>query len=107
MTSEGSRKWLSRSGDFGIARNRKRASHLLECPFLNLMSTIVVDSSRGGTRTPDPVINSHLLYHLSYSGIAMKISHSDDRNQPTRVPSSARVTPLQSSVRYLPHMRAK
>jgi hypothetical protein len=24
--------------------------------------------SRGGTRTPDPVINSHLLYHLSYSG---------------------------------------
>ena len=26
------------------------------------------DSSRGGTRTPDPVINSHLLYQLSYSG---------------------------------------
>ena len=26
--------------------------------------------SRGGTRTPDPVINSHLLYHLSYSGTA-------------------------------------
>ncbi len=26
-------------------------------------------SSRGGTRTPDRVINSHLLYHLSYSGI--------------------------------------
>jgi hypothetical protein len=25
-------------------------------------------SSRGGTRTPDPVINSHLLYQLSYSG---------------------------------------
>jgi hypothetical protein len=24
--------------------------------------------SRGGTRTPDPVINSHLLYQLSYSG---------------------------------------
>ena len=29
-------------------------------------------SSRGGTRTPDPVINSHLLYHLSYSGIRKK-----------------------------------
>jgi hypothetical protein len=28
--------------------------------------------SRGGTRTPDPVINSHLLYHLSYSGSAHK-----------------------------------
>src|SRR5690348_2834174 len=27
-----------------------------------------VGSSRGGTRTPDPVINSHLLYQLSYSG---------------------------------------
>ena len=26
------------------------------------------ESSRGGTRTPDPVINSHLLYQLSYSG---------------------------------------
>ena len=25
--------------------------------------------SRGGTRTPDRVINSHLLYHLSYSGM--------------------------------------
>ena len=29
--------------------------------------------SRGGTRTPDPVINSHLLYHLSYSGRARKL----------------------------------
>ena len=29
-------------------------------------------NSRGGTRTPDPVINSHLLYHLSYSGTAPK-----------------------------------
>ncbi len=27
------------------------------------------NDSRGGTRTPDPVINSHLLYHLSYSGM--------------------------------------
>src|SRR4030088_1048377 len=43
---------------------------------------------RGGTRTPDPVINSHLLYHLSYSGIALKISQSDDRNQPTRASDS-------------------
>ena len=29
-------------------------------------------SSRGGTRTPDPVINSHLLYQLSYSGSAAR-----------------------------------
>ena len=29
---------------------------------------VVLLSSRGGTRTPDPVINSHLLYQLSYSG---------------------------------------
>jgi hypothetical protein len=28
----------------------------------------VVRSSRGRTRTCDPVINSHLLYQLSYSG---------------------------------------
>jgi hypothetical protein len=34
------------------------------------MRNVVVsaNSSRGGTRTPDPVINSHLLYQLSYSG---------------------------------------
>src|SRR3712207_6532895 len=25
-------------------------------------------SSRGGTRTPDPAVNSRLLYQLSYSG---------------------------------------
>lgn len=24
--------------------------------------------SQGGTRTPDPVVNSHLLYRLSYLG---------------------------------------
>ena len=29
--------------------------------------------SRGGTRTPDPVINSHLLYQLSYSGKRRKL----------------------------------
>jgi hypothetical protein len=29
---------------------------------------LLAESSRGGTRTPDPVINSHLLYQLSYSG---------------------------------------
>ena len=27
--------------------------------------------SRGGTRTPDRVINSHLLYQLSYSGLPL------------------------------------
>ncbi len=31
-------------------------------------SVVALRSSRGGTRTPDPVINSHLLYQLSYSG---------------------------------------
>ena len=31
---------------------------------------VVLLSSRGGTRTPDPVINSHLLYQLSYSGLS-------------------------------------
>ena len=35
------------------------------------------ENSRGGTRTPDPVINSHLLYQLSYSG---------KRNQYTDLP---------------------
>ena len=26
------------------------------------------ENSRGGTRTPDPPVNSRLLYRLSYSG---------------------------------------
>ena len=33
-----------------------------------IMCRLSCQSSRGGTRTPDPVINSHLLYQLSYSG---------------------------------------
>jgi hypothetical protein len=41
----------------------------------------VLDSSRGGTRTPDPVINSHLLYQLSYSG-----SECDSRITGTLIP---------------------
>ena len=38
---------------------------------LSLRATVplsLCSDSRGGTRTPDPVINSHLLYQLSYSG---------------------------------------
>ena len=27
------------------------------------------ENSRGGTRTPDPTVNSRLLYQLSYSGL--------------------------------------
>ena len=46
---------------------------------------MIYTSSRGGTRTPDPVINSHLLYHLSYSGIAPQISRSTPLNQPIRI----------------------
>jgi hypothetical protein len=34
-------------------------------------------SSRGGTRTPDPVINSHLLYQLSYSGLSERTKTSE------------------------------
>ncbi len=43
------------------------------------------NSSRGGTRTPDPVINSHLLYHLSYSGIATQSSNLKGSNQPISI----------------------
>ena len=54
----------------------------MECPLSYLTGVNPENSSRGGTRTPDPVINSHLLYHLSYSGIAPKISRSRRLNQP-------------------------
>ena len=54
----------------------------MECP-LSYLTSVNLNSSRGGTRTPDPVINSHLLYHLSYSGIAPKTSRDEGPNQPT------------------------
>jgi hypothetical protein len=41
-------------------------------------------SSRGGTRTPDPVINSHLLYHLSYSGRVPKARRAAEVSQARR-----------------------
>ena len=40
-----------------------------------------VGSSRGGTRTPDTVINSHLLYHLSYSGMSPKPRRATEQGQ--------------------------
>ena len=36
---------------------------------MHMYSQLGTHSSRGGTRTPDRVINSHLLYHLSYPGM--------------------------------------
>jgi hypothetical protein len=41
-------------------------------------------SSRGGTRTPDPVINSHLLYQLSYSGRCLNCDSLGRRSNPGR-----------------------
>jgi hypothetical protein len=37
-------------------------------PLWSNANSLTYFNSRGGTRTPDPVINSHLLYQLSYSG---------------------------------------
>ncbi len=34
------------------------------------------NGSPGGTRTPDPVVNSHLLYRLSYRGAINKTNAS-------------------------------
>lgn len=48
---------------------RKTDTSLEEVSVLLNAGSGFFESSRGGTRTPDPVINSHLLYHLSYSGI--------------------------------------
>jgi hypothetical protein len=46
-----------------------------------LMRELSCGSSRGGTRTPDPVINSHLLYQLSYSGKRNKCNDLRRRTQ--------------------------
>ncbi len=36
---------------------------------LSYPNTFINSGSRGGTRTPDQVVNSHPLYRLSYPGI--------------------------------------
>ncbi len=50
----------------------------------NSLSHCVSTSSRGGTRTPDPVINSHLLYHLSYSGSTQQAKNDTRESQLAR-----------------------
>ena len=53
----------------GIPGNKKRAPRRSpRCSTTLLLPIYLCCNSRGGTRTPDPVINSHLLYQLSYSG---------------------------------------
>ncbi len=49
----------------------KRAITEVTARLTNVFQNLIppLTSSRGGTRTPDRVINSHLLYHLSYPGI--------------------------------------
>src|SRR6266496_6262051 len=54
------------------------------CPFSDLLFPRAFISSRGGTRTPDPVINSHLLYQLSYSGRNPKSRQQEGLIQPIR-----------------------
>src|SRR5206468_12748407 len=51
------------------------------------------NSSRGGTRTPDPVINSHLLYQLSYSGKHVNCNDLQRRLQPRGITSYPLVIP--------------
>ena len=50
------------------------------------MYPLISADSRGGTRTPDPVINSHLLYQLSYSG---KQNNCNDLQRRTQLSGNA------------------
>ena len=51
----------------GCPTQKTKRVSLLANPFVNRQSSI--PSSGGGTRTPDPTVNSRLLYQLSYSGL--------------------------------------
>src|ERR1039458_8434674 len=55
-------------------------------------------SSRGGTRTPDPAINSRLLYQLSYSGIAVKARRREGEGQRSRWSGRPAVSRQQAGV---------
>jgi hypothetical protein len=59
-------KGVVRRVDIGMKKGSVRSpskTTVCGCPQMSFTF-----NSRGGTRTPDPVINSHLLYQLSYSG---------------------------------------
>jgi hypothetical protein len=62
-------------------------------------------SSRGGTRTPDPVINSHLLYQLSYSGLSDRIAPMCRRERPSAAEKLAASRPVSNDVPGLPGPR--
>ena len=83
----------------GFHRKAKRTLPFGNARFCKRCHSEFYDSSRGGTRTPDPVINSHLLYHLSYSGLASQSSRLDPRNQPNWQPSFAECNPVVSDPR--------
>ena len=49
-----------------VARKRKTAVN--EKSPVYKKTRLYINGSSGGTRTPDRVVNSHLLYQLSYRG---------------------------------------
>ena len=67
------RSHLGASGQ-RMANTDKRDHSRLSGPSLEASTTLQLSgSSRGRTRTCDPLINSQLLYQLSYSGRAKRI----------------------------------
>ena len=48
-------------------------------------SDIVLQNSRGRTRTCDSVVNSHLLYQLSYAGSTPEATPTGRMNTPARI----------------------
>jgi hypothetical protein len=70
---------------WGTDRNKEGARPNQPNSFTDLPIRCPAGSSRGGTRTPDPVINSHLLYQLSYSGRLIFYSGGNLARGPGRV----------------------
>lgn len=65
-----------------LAENNQMAKQ--KKPLRERKTAFLKTGSPGGTRTPDPVINSHLLYHLSYSGMSPKGRRGIQRGQARR-----------------------
>ena len=54
--------------------------------------------SRGGTRTPDKVVNSHLLYRLSYPGTTGLTWHTEPSTRPPQFPGAANPRRFNSAI---------
>lgn len=73
---------LANDGIYLLPANKKQGlADLTTRPCYHKKTAGFFIGSSGGTRTPDRVVNSHLLYQLSYRGIERKFTRCREFSQ--------------------------